>query len=98
MSIRMGNEPQVTVICTAYNHEKYIETALDSFVAQQTSFPFRIYVSDDKSHDRTTGIVRAYAERYPDIVVPFIREYRRRPKLGGHDLPHLCSLYRILRW
>ena len=92
MSIRMGNEPQVTVICTAYNHEKYIETALDSFVAQQTSFPFRIYVSDDKSHDRTTGIVRAYAERYPDILVPFIREANIGAGRNWEDMiSHTCA-------
>ena len=69
----MNDRPvMVSVLCTAYNHEKYIRQALDSMVGQQTDFPFEILVSDDVSTDRTADIIREYAEKYPDIVRPFL--------------------------
>lgn len=39
--------PLVTIICTVYNHEKYIRQALDSFIMQKCSFKYNVYVQDD---------------------------------------------------
>ena len=33
-------KPKVVILCTAYNHEKFIKKALDGFVMQKTNFPF----------------------------------------------------------
>lgn len=63
-------QPLVSICCTAYNHEKYIAQALDSFLAQKCDFPFEILIHDDASTDRTAEIIRAYAERYPQIIRP----------------------------
>lgn len=60
----------VSVICTAYNHEKYIRDALEGFVSQKTEFPFEVLVNDDASTDGTAEIIREYAEKYPDIIRP----------------------------
>ena len=62
----------VSILCTAYNHEAYLRDALDGFLMQKTDFPFEILVSDDASTDSTAAIIREYAERYPDIVRPFL--------------------------
>ena len=64
----------VTICCITYKHEDYIASALDSFLMQKTNFKFKIFVGEDKGPDRTADIVREYAEKYPDIIVPFIRE------------------------
>ncbi len=64
----------VTICCITYNHEDYIAAALDSFLMQKTNFKYKIFVGEDKGPDRTADIVREYAEKYPDIIVPFIRE------------------------
>ncbi|MEA5053785.1 MAG: glycosyltransferase, partial [Propionicimonas sp.] len=70
-----GDGPaEVTVVCITYQHEDYIAAALDSFLSQQTSFRFQVYVGEDCGTDRTADIIRDYAERYPDVIVPFIRE------------------------
>ena len=56
----MGNwekTPVVSIKCLAYNHEKYIADALDSFLMQKTTFPFEIIVHDDASKDRTASII-----------------------------------------
>ena len=60
----------VSVICTAYNQEKYIEDALKGFVMQKTNFPFEVLISDDASTDGTADIIRRYEKEYPDIFKP----------------------------
>lgn len=65
---------QVTIVCITYNHEEYIAQALDSFLMQKTNFKYQIFVGEDCGPDRTADIVREYAAKYPDILIPFIRE------------------------
>lgn len=66
--------PLVTVRCTTYNHAPYIRDCLEGFVRQQTNFKFECIVYDDASTDGTSDVVREYAEKYPDIIKPFIQE------------------------
>ena len=68
----MDRPIMVSVLCTAYNHEKYLREALDSMVNQKTDFAYEILVSDDVSTDSTPDIIREYAERYPDKIRPFL--------------------------
>ena len=71
----MSNDaPIVTVVCITYGHEEFISQALDSFLMQKTTFPYQILVGEDKGSDRTAEIVMEYAEKYPDKIIPFIRE------------------------
>ena len=66
----MERTNEVTVVCTAYNHEKYIRDALNGFVSQRTSFPFEVIVHDDASTDQTAAIIREYEEKYPELIRP----------------------------
>ena len=65
-----NNEIKVSVLCTTYNHEHCLRKCLDSFLAQKTNFKFEVIVHDDASTDNTQDIVREYAEKYPNIIVP----------------------------
>ena len=66
----MENKIMVSVICCAFNQEKYIEDALKGFVMQKTSFAFEVLVSDDASTDGTAEIIRRYEKEYPDLIKP----------------------------
>lgn len=55
----------VTVICMAYNHERYIRQTLDGFLAQKTDFPVQYLIHEDCSTDGTAGILKEYEEKYP---------------------------------
>jgi len=68
----IGN-PVVTIRCLTYNHAKYLGQTIDSFLNQVTSFPFEIVIHDDASTDGTTDILREYAKRFPNIIVPIIQ-------------------------
>lgn len=85
----MEQEVKVSVICAAYNHEKYIAKALDSFVSQRTDFPFEVLVHDDASTDGTAAIIRQYAEKYPDIIRPIYQtenQYQKGVSVVGQIL------------
>jgi glycosyltransferase involved in cell wall biosynthesis len=73
---------KVSIICTTFNHEKYISTALDGFLSQRTNFPFEIIVHDDASADGTRSIVAAYAKRYPRLVKPIFQTENQYSKGG----------------
>jgi glycosyltransferase involved in cell wall biosynthesis len=66
MTAAATNKPLVSVLVTAYNREAYIAEALESVLAQ-TMEDFELIVSDDRSTDKTVGIVEAYARRDPRI-------------------------------
>lgn len=74
---------EVSVICNAYNHEKYIRSALDGFVMQKTTFPFEVLVHDDASTDRTAEIIREYEIKYPDIIKPIYSTENQYSKNDG---------------
>lgn len=69
-----NNNCMVSVLCTAFNHGKYIRQTLESFVTQQTDFPFEVLVNDDCSSDDTAEIIREYAEKYPHIIRATLQE------------------------
>ena len=64
----------VSVLMTAYNHEKYIRDAIEGVVYQQTSFPIELIVHDDASTDDTAQIIKEYAKKYPNIVKPIFEK------------------------
>lgn len=74
MSFNCTEPIVVTVVTVTYNHENYLEKCLGSLISQITDFRYQILVGDDCSTDRTTEIVREFAKKYPDKIVPIIRE------------------------
>ena len=65
---RLVSDPLVSVVMTTYNHEPYIATAIESVVAQDTTFKIELIIGEDCSTDRTREIVFAYQRRYPEII------------------------------
>ena len=59
----------VCVIVIAYRHEQYIKACLDSILAQETDFPYYIFIAEDDSPDNTRAICTAYAKQFPDKIV-----------------------------
>lgn len=83
-------KPLVVISCITYNHEPYLRDALEGFVMQQTDFPFVAVVHDDASTDRTAEVLKEYANRYPDIILPIFDDKNQYSKGDG-------SLGKIMR-
>lgn len=64
----LKTEPLVSVICTTFNHEKYVRKCLDSILAQECDYPFEILIHDDCSSDNTPQILGEYGKSHPDII------------------------------
>lgn len=88
---------KVSIICITYNHEKYIEKALEGFVMQKTSFPFEVLIHDDASTDKTADIIREYEERYPNIIKPIYQKENQYSKgcqyIKDAISPHIHGKY-----
>ena len=55
-----NTRPMVSVIVLTYNHEKYIQQALDSILMQKVKFDYEILIGDDASTDKTVEILKKY--------------------------------------
>lgn len=69
------NELTLSIGVLAYNHEKYIASALDSILMQQVSFNYEIVVGEDCSNDKTREILIDYKARYPEKIKLILHEH-----------------------
>lgn len=86
--------PIVSIRCLAYNHEMFIESALNSFLTQETFFPFEIIVHDDASTDKTADIIRKYEMEYPKIIKPILEtenQYSKKDNSLGRIVDSACK-------
>jgi len=58
----------VSVCMITYNHEDYINQAIESIMMQKTNFLFELIIGEDCSTDNTRKICQKYKERYPDRI------------------------------
>ena len=65
--------PVVSILCTTYNHQRYIESTIRGFLSQDCSFPFEILIHDDASTDGTQQVIRAWQARYPSLIKPVLQ-------------------------
>jgi hypothetical protein len=65
--------PVISIICPAYNHERYIESAIRGFLSQDCAHPFEILIHDDASTDGTQRIIREWQARYPNVIKPLLQ-------------------------
>ena len=69
-----NDEVMVSILCMAYNQEKYIRRCLEGFVKQKTDFAFEVIIHDDASTDGTPEIIKEFQEKYPNIIKPIFQK------------------------
>jgi cellulose synthase/poly-beta-1,6-N-acetylglucosamine synthase-like glycosyltransferase len=72
---------QVSIVCTAYNHELYIRDAIEGFLSQETNFAFEVIIHDDASTDETPKIIMIYHRRFPSIIIPILQKEIKTQKV-----------------
>ena len=60
--------PVISILCTSYNHERYIEKAIRGFLSQNCSFSFEVLIHDDASQDKSQEIIRHWQKQYPKVI------------------------------
>ena len=59
--------PQIAVLMSAYNGEKYLREQLDSIFSQE-DVCLTLFVRDDGSTDNTIGILEEYSQNHPLVI------------------------------
>ncbi|MGH2508900.1 MAG: glycosyltransferase family 2 protein [Ktedonobacteraceae bacterium] len=101
----IGNEallpsrPLVSVVMTAYLHEKYLADAIAGVLAQKTDFDYELLIGEDCSPDQTRDIALALQERHPDrlrliygpVNIGGLRNSRRLIKAARGEFIAFCE-------
>lgn len=85
--------PKVSVLVVTYNHERFIASALQSVLDQETDFPFEVIVGDDASTDGTADIVRQFEAREPERIHAVLHP-RNLGGGGSRNFLHVTALAR----
>src|SRR5215813_628914 len=72
----MNKPPLVDVLISTYNHRNFIGQAIESVLAQETDFEYRLSIADDCSDDGTCEIIYEYANRHPERMTVMISPQR----------------------
>ena len=57
-----------------YNHERFIEQAVESVLMQKVNFRYELVIGEDCSVDRTRDIIIQFQKKYPDRIRLLLRE------------------------
>lgn len=58
----------VSVLMITYNHEKFIDKAIESIICQQTNFNIELVIGEDHSTDQTHSKCKEWEHRFPDKI------------------------------
>lgn len=86
------HNPVVSIVCVSYNQKSYIKDAIESFLMQETTFPFEIIIHDDASTDGTAEIIKKYVERYPTIIKAIFQKENQYSQKGFSFLKSVYAL------
>lgn len=86
--------PVLSIYVPVYNHEKYIEKALDSILMQKTRYSYEVLVGEDCSTDNTRKILKAYEAAHPGKLQVF---YRERNTYQYGPIPNVTDLKMRMR-
>lgn len=58
----------LSIYVATYNHEKYIERALDSIFMQESKYTFEVLVGEDCSTDNTREVLKKYEKKHGEYI------------------------------
>lgn len=76
----MKEEIMVSVVMITYNHEKYIEQAINGVLMQECNFDYELIIANDHSTDNTDGVIQQILLNHPKVA--FIIYLNRDSNLG----------------
>jgi glycosyltransferase involved in cell wall biosynthesis len=90
LDMQSGNKPFLAIWMVAYNHEKFIEQAVESVLMQETDFNFKLFIGEDCSKDHTNEICRKLQQLYPDKIELFLNQKNLGPNKNALQIYEAC--------
>jgi alpha-1,3-rhamnosyltransferase len=88
----INNRPLVSIVIPAYNHENYIEEAIDS-IMNQTYKNIELIVINDGSTDKTDNIIRNALKKYNNVFKYISKENEGLIKTLNYSLGLVSGKY-----
>ena len=66
---------KVSVCMITYNHEAFLAEALESILAQRTTFEIEVIVGEDCSTDNTRAVLLHYQRLHPHLIKPILQPH-----------------------
>ncbi len=83
--------PLVAVFMVTYNHEKFVEQAIEGVIMQKTKFPIKLFIGEDCSSDQTANITSRLQMKNKEVV----EVLNNKQNLGAFDnakqIFNICS-------
>jgi glycosyltransferase involved in cell wall biosynthesis len=90
LDMQSGSKPFLAIWMVAYNHEKFIEQAVESVLMQETDFDFKLFIGEDCSKDQTSEICKKLQQRYPDKIELFLNQKNLGPNKNALQIYDAC--------
>jgi glycosyltransferase involved in cell wall biosynthesis len=74
-----------------YNHEAYIQEAIDGVLMQKTDFPIELVIGEDCSTDKTREICCEYQMKYPNIIKLLLPEKNIGMQQNSYNVLMACT-------
>jgi glycosyltransferase involved in cell wall biosynthesis len=86
----MNQRPKLVVYMVTYNHENYIDQAIQSVVFQESNFHFVLVIGDDCSTDSTYEKCLEWKEKYPHQIILKRQEKNLGPQANAYQTYLVC--------
>ena len=68
MNVKLSDTVDISVLMITYNHSKFIAEAIESVLAQRTTYSWELVIGDDGSTDGAQEIINRLASTNPDQI------------------------------
>ena len=85
-----NTNPFVIVWMVTYNHEKFIEQAIESVLAQKTNFSYKLYIGEDFSTDNTRALCQKLKNTNPEKIELFLNKKNIGATANGVQMYQKC--------
>lgn len=86
-----NSTPLVAVLMVTYNHEKFVAQAIESVMIQKTNFPYRLFIGEDCSTDRTADICSELKAKYKDRIELYINRTNLGAIVNSNQIVEVCN-------
>jgi glycosyltransferase involved in cell wall biosynthesis len=83
-------QPLVAIFMVTYNHENYIEKAVESIVSQFTTFKYTLFIAEDCSTDNTRKICIELNQKYPAKIHLVLNSTNMGDLANSRKLLNIC--------